>query len=74
MLAVVCGSKYAVVGFLYTFDDFRRMIYANIQYDDSINADGTPGTNVYTIGIRWDLSKHGWHTSSTAEAPPPGDK
>jgi hypothetical protein len=63
--------KYAVVGLRFTFDDFRRMIYANIRYDDSRNADGTSGSNVYTVGIRWDLSRLGWHASTVSDAPPP---
>ncbi len=55
--------RYAVAGLRYTFDDFRRMLYANVRIDDSVNADGTSGTNVFTVGIRWDLSKLGWHAS-----------
>jgi hypothetical protein len=53
--------RYVVAGLRYSFDDFRRMIFANVRLDDSRNADGTPGSNVFTIGIRWDLSKRGWH-------------
>jgi len=56
--------SYAIAGLRYTFDDFRRMIFANIRFDDSRNADGTAGGNVYTVGIRWDLSTLGWHMSS----------
>jgi hypothetical protein len=52
--------RYAVAGLRYSFDDFRRMIFANVRIDDSFNADGTPGSDVFTIGIRWDLSKRGW--------------
>ena len=55
--------RYAVAGLRYTFDDFRRMIFANIRFDDSVNANGMAGGNVYTIGIRWDLSQRGWHIS-----------
>ena len=55
--------RYAVAGLRYTFEDFRRMIYVNVRFDDSIDADGTPGGNIYTIGVRWDLSKLGWHIS-----------
>jgi outer membrane protein N len=55
--------KYALAGFRYSFEDFGRMIFANVRIDDSLNADGTPGTNVSTIGIRWDLSKRGCHQS-----------
>jgi hypothetical protein len=56
--------KYAVAGLRYTFDKFRHMIFANIRFDDSVNADGTQGSNIYTIGVRWDLSKRGWHVSN----------
>ncbi len=52
--------RYSVAGLRYSFDDFRRMIFANIRIDDSFNADGTRGSDVFTIGIRWDLSKRGW--------------
>lgn len=64
VLARYYRLKYAVAGIRYTFDEFRRMIWANVRIDDSVNADGTPGANVYTIGIRWDLSKRGWHRSN----------
>jgi outer membrane protein N len=53
--------RYAVAGFRYSFDEFRRMIFVNFRIDDSLNADGRPGSDVFTIGIRWDLSKRGWH-------------
>lgn len=56
--------KYAVAGLRYTFDDFRRMIFANIRFDDSVDANGTRNSNIYTIGIRWDLSKRGWKLSN----------
>lgn len=55
--------RYAVLGLRYTFDDFRRMIFANVRLDDSRKADGTPGSNVFTVGVRWDLSKRGWGLS-----------
>ncbi len=55
--------RYTVAGLRYSFDDFRRMIFFNARIDDSLNADGTPGTDVFTIGIRWDFSKRGWHRS-----------
>lgn len=55
--------RYSIAGLRYSFDDFRRMIYANVRIDDSLNADGTPGSDVFTIGIRWDMSKRGWHRS-----------
>lgn len=47
--------KYAVLGLRYTFDEFRKMLYANVQFDNSRNADGTGFDDTYTIGIRWDL-------------------
>lgn len=56
--------RYGVLGLRYTFDDFTHMIWANVRFDDSVNADGTPGANVYTVGFRWDLKKRGWHRSN----------
>ena len=56
--------RYAVAGLRYSLDDFRRMIFVNARIDDSLNADGTPGSDVFTIGIRWDLSTRGWHRSN----------
>ncbi len=56
--------KYAVAGLRYTFEDFRRMIFANVRFNDGVDADGTPQATVYTVGVRWDLSKRGWHVSS----------
>lgn len=53
--------RYMVAGLRYSFDDFRRMIFVNVRIDDSLNADGTRGSDVFSIGIRWDLSKRGWH-------------
>jgi predicted porin len=53
--------RYAAAGLRYTFDDFRRMIFANVRFDDGMSAAGTLRTNVYTIGVRWDLSTRGWH-------------
>ena len=47
--------RYSVAGLRYSFDDFRRMIFANVRIDDSFNADGTRGSDVFTIGIRWDF-------------------
>ena len=63
VLARAYRVRYAVAGLRYSFDDFRRMIFANVRLDDSLNADGTPGSDVFTIGIRWDMSKRGWHRS-----------
>lgn len=56
--------RYAVAEMRFTFKDFSRMVFANIHFDASRNADGTSGGNVYTIGVRWDLDKIGWHYSS----------
>jgi len=56
--------RYGVVGLRYSFEDFRRMIFVNARINDGMNADGTPQANVYTIGVRWDLSKRGWHVSN----------
>lgn len=53
--------RYALAGLRYSFDDFRRMLFAHVRIDDSLNADGTPGSDVFTIGIRWDFSKREWH-------------
>lgn len=56
--------RYTVAGLRYTFNGFRQMIFANVQFDNGFNTDGAARSNVYTIGIRWDLSKRGWHISS----------
>lgn len=61
VLAGAYRVRYSVAGLRYSFDDFRRMIFANVRVDDSFTADGTRGSDVFTIGIRWDLSKRGWH-------------
>jgi predicted porin len=55
--------RYGMLGLRYSFEDFRRMIWANVRINDGLNEDGTPRPNVYTIGVRWDLSKRGWHMS-----------
>jgi outer membrane protein N len=56
--------KYSVLGFRYTFDNFRRMIFANAKINSSRRADGSDESNIYTIGVRWDLSGRGWHGSN----------
>ena len=56
--------KYAVAGLRYTFEDFRHMIFANVRFNDGVDADGTPQATVYTVGVRWDLSKRGLHVSN----------
>ena len=52
---------YAVLGLRYTFDDFRRMIFANVRLNSDLDADGAPRSDVYAVGLRWDLSTRGWH-------------
>jgi hypothetical protein len=47
--------KYGVLGIRYTFDDFRRMIYANTQFSGGSTASGEQASNVFTIGVRWDF-------------------
>ena len=53
--------SYAVFGLRYSLEDFRRMIWANVRINSGYAADGTPRGNVYTIGVRWDMSRRGWH-------------
>ena len=57
--------RYAILGLRHVLDskDSRFMIFANVRLNDGRNAAGTHLSNVYTIGIRWDLSKRGWHMS-----------
>ncbi len=55
--------RYAVLELRYSFAAFRRLIFANVKFNKGAQADGTPDANVYTIGLKWDLSKHGWHRS-----------
>lgn len=55
--------RYALLGLRYSFEDFRRMLWANVRINDGLNADGTPRANIYTIGFRWDMSKRGWRMS-----------
>lgn len=64
LLAGEYRVRYAVLGLRYTLDEFRHMLFANVRLNDGRDADGTPGANVYTVGIRWDLSKRGWHISN----------
>jgi hypothetical protein len=53
--------NYFLLEMRYTIDDFRRMIFANVKFDDSKQTDGSAAGNVLTIGMQWDLSKRGWH-------------
>ena len=55
--------RYGVAGLRYSFDGFRRMIFANVRIDDGRSAQGDRRSHVYTIGLRWDLSKRGWHVT-----------
>ena len=47
--------RYAVLGLRYTFDGFNRMAYAEWRNDYGYLADGTPGKNEFTLGVRWDF-------------------
>jgi len=47
--------RYGVAGLRYTFDGFRQMIYTELRFDDSRNADASQLGNIYTLGVRWDL-------------------
>ncbi|NNK37556.1 MAG: hypothetical protein HKP03_03690 [Xanthomonadales bacterium] len=46
---------YGVIGLRYTFDSFRRMIYAEYRIAGGTLADGTPTKNELTLGFRWDF-------------------
>jgi predicted porin len=48
--------RYALAGMRYSFDDFKRMIFANVRINDGLNADGSAPSDIYTIGIKWDFS------------------
>ncbi len=54
--------RYTVAGMRYTFDDFRRMIFANVRINDGLDADGSSPADIYTIGIKWNYSFRGWHS------------
>ena len=58
-------TRFAILGLRRTIKDagFRFMVWANVRLNDGRTAAGTPLSNVYTIGIRWDLSKRGWHVA-----------
>lgn len=47
--------KYGVLGIRYTFDDFRRMLYANTQLSGGSKANGENLSNIFTVGVRWDF-------------------
>jgi predicted porin len=48
---------YAILGLRYTFDSFKRMIYAEYRLDSGTLWDGTPRKNELTLGLRWDFGK-----------------
>ncbi len=54
-LAGASRFRYGVAGLRYTLDGFRQMIYTELRFDDSRNADESRPGNIYTLGVRWDL-------------------
>ncbi len=46
---------YGVIGLRYSFDSFKRMIYAEFRWDHGTLWDGTPTENELTVGFRWDF-------------------
>ena len=47
--------SYYVVGMRYTFDSFKRMLYAEYRFDNGILFNGTKRKDEITIGFRWDF-------------------
>ena len=47
--------KYGVIGLRYTFDSFKRMLYAEYRIDYGTLVDGTERKNEITFGVRWDF-------------------
>jgi predicted porin len=47
--------KYGVIGLRYTFDSFKRMLYAEYRIDYGNLVDGTERKNEITFGVRWDF-------------------
>jgi outer membrane protein N len=47
--------KYGVLGLRYTFDSFKRMLYAEYRIDYGKLVDGTDKKNEITVGVRWDF-------------------
>lgn len=47
--------NYGVFGVRYTFRNFERMIYFEMDLSNSRRADASEVGNVYTIGVRWDI-------------------
>jgi predicted porin len=46
---------FGVLGLRYTFDSFKRMLYAEYRLDYGTLVDGVPRGNEITIGVRWDF-------------------
>jgi hypothetical protein len=47
--------QYGIMGVHYTFDSFRRMVYAELRNDHGTSANGRSRDNEITIGVRWDF-------------------
>ena len=47
--------RYGVIGLRYTFDSFKRMLYAEYRIDYGDLVDGTPRPNEISFGVRWDF-------------------
>jgi predicted porin len=47
--------QYGVLGLRYTFDSFRRMLYAEYRIDNGTLANGNPKRDELTLGFRWDF-------------------
>ena len=46
---------YLVLGLRYTFDSFKRMLYAEYRYENGTLHNGTERKDEATIGFRWDF-------------------
>ncbi len=51
--------RYAMAGLRYSYDEFRRMIFANVRVNEGLDSDGSLQGDIYTIGIKWDFSFRG---------------
>jgi predicted porin len=49
--------EYGVLGLRYSIDEFSRMLYFNIRFDNGALQDGETTSNIYTLGVRWDLGR-----------------
>ena len=47
--------RYGVLGVRYSFQKFRQMIFANVRFESGSTQNGNRQSDVYTIGVRWDL-------------------